>query len=65
MKVTDGKPGKRNPSHKPWYNTDCEDARHTMMKCKNKYRKLKNSEKPYKKFMQKIQGSDKQSIYKR
>ena len=44
MEVTDGEPRKRNLRHKPWYNTDCEDALHTMMQCKNKYRKLTISE---------------------
>ena len=64
MKVTDGKQRKRNLPHKPWYNTDCEDARHIMMQCKNKYRKLKKKKlKPHKNFMQTIQGSDKHSIY--
>ena len=61
-KVTDGKPRRWNLPHKPWYNTDCEDARHAMMQCKNKYRKVTNSENSNLKFVQTIQGSDKRSI---
>ena len=38
------KPRRRSLSYKPWYNSDCESTRRTMLGYKNKYRKLKNAE---------------------
>ena len=35
------KPRRRSLPHKPWYNSDCESTRRTMLRYKNKYRKLK------------------------
>ena len=35
---------RRSLPHKPWYNSDCEITRRTMLRYKNKYRKLKNVE---------------------
>ena len=33
------KPRQRSLPHKPWYNSDCESTRRTMLRYKNKYRK--------------------------
>ena len=38
------KPRRRSLPHKAWYNSDCESTRRTMLRYKNKYRKLKNVE---------------------
>ena len=38
------KPRRRSLPHKPWYNSDCESTRRTMLRYKSKYRKLKNVE---------------------
>ena len=38
------KPRRRSLPHKPWYNSDCESTRRTMLRYKSKYRKLENVE---------------------
>ena len=43
VKVSAKKPRRRALPHKPWYNTECEEARRNMLKYRNKYRRLKNA----------------------
>ena len=43
VKVSAKKPRRRALPHKPWYNTEYEEARRNMLKYRNKYRRLKNT----------------------
>ena len=43
VKVSAKKPRRRALPHKPWYNTECEEARRNMLKYRNKYRRLKTA----------------------
>ena len=43
VKVSAKKPRRRALPHKPWYNTECEEARRNMLKYGNKWRRLKNA----------------------
>ena len=43
VKVSAKKSRRRALTHKPLYNTECEEARRNMLKYKNKYRRIKNA----------------------